>query len=76
MAIRKNSFKVRIHDFDHPPPHCHVYCSDGSQLVVTLPLLNEIYGNRIRKEIKIFLEDNLDALVEEWELKNPNKHVI
>lgn len=71
---KKSSFKVRIHDFDHPPPHCHVYCSDGAMLRVTIPFLAEIDGKRIRKEIREFLEANLDELAEEWDEKNPKLH--
>ena len=69
----KVSFRVRIHDFEHPPPHCHVYCSDGTELVVTLPLLEEMFGRRVSKGIKKYLESKIEELVDEWETKNPLK---
>ena len=75
MPIIGNSFRVCIHDFDHSPPHCHVYCKDGVELVITLPLLEEIFKKKIKKEIRKFLEDHLDELVDEWEEKNPNKYL-
>lgn len=71
---KKEAFKIRIHDNDHPPPHCHVYCSDGSELVITLPLLIELFGKRVNKKIRKHLEERLDELTEEWDLKNPEKH--
>ena len=74
MAKSKGSFRVCIHDFDHPPPHCHVYCSDGTELIISIPLLNELFGKKIKKEIREYLLEELEDLVTEWETKNPKKH--
>lgn len=71
---KKSSFKVRIHDFDHPPPHCHVYCSGGETFRITLPLLIEMDGKRFGRDIKEYLETHLDELAEEWDEKNPKIH--
>jgi hypothetical protein len=71
---RKKPFRVKIHDFDHPPPHCHVYCSDGETLRITLLMLEELDGKRVKREIVEYITENLDALADEWDLKNPKKH--
>ena len=58
---------------DHPPPHCHVRCSDGTTIVVALPTLDVVHGNRLSKRLRKLLEDNLEEIYEAWDQLNPNE---
>ena len=74
MPQKIKYFKVRVHDYDHPPPHCHVYCTNGESYRVTIPMLTEMDGKRIKREIREYLEKNIIQIIDEWESKNPQIH--
>ena len=72
--LSSTGFGVYIYDDEHPPAHCHVIFNNGSELCVTLPLLQEMFGKKIQKSVKRFLEENIDILLDEWENRNPKQH--
>lgn len=70
-VLGSSGFNVYIYDNDHPPPHCHVVYSNNEKTIVGLPLLQVIYGKPLKKTVRKYLEDNIDALADIWELKHP-----
>ena len=74
MPKSKRVFKVKIHDYDHPPPHCHIYLQNGESYRVTLPMLMEMDGKSLKREIREYLENNIETLIDEWEIKYPQIH--
>ncbi len=69
-----DNFGVYIYDDDHPPPHCHIIFKNQEDLVITLPLLNEMFGKVIPKKVRNLLLNNLDDLIIYWETKHPERH--
>ncbi|TVR57169.1 MAG: DUF4160 domain-containing protein [Gemmatimonadales bacterium] len=71
MAVWKQKvagYEVRIHDADHPPPHCHVIVGgrdvkvDLWSLEVVNPPPNELPGKLRRKLLSL-----QEELLEAWE---------
>lgn len=75
MRIFRNPrFSVFIKNRDHLPPHCHVRFKDGSEVCVTIPLAEPMYGATINEEVRDAVLDNLDALTDAWDKLHPIKH--
>ena len=74
QILSSSGVRVYVYDEDHAPPHCHVVMADGTELSVELPLLKEMYGKKLKKNVRKFLEENLDFIADEWEKRNPKKH--
>jgi len=65
MRVFKNGkYDIRIHANDHQPPHCHVWLNDGSELVIALATLTELFGKSVSRDLKKVLEDNLEELAD------------
>jgi len=62
-----NRFRVYVHELDHPPAHCHVRFGDKSEVCVTLPFVEPMYGATISREVREAIVENLDALIDKWE---------
>jgi hypothetical protein len=73
-VLDSDCFAVYIYDDEHPPPHCHLIFSDGEEVVVGLPFLNVWYGKSIRRKVRQYLEENIDLLVDIWEIKHPQRN--
>ncbi|MBL1214682.1 MAG: DUF4160 domain-containing protein [Ignavibacteriae bacterium] len=75
--IEKDHIKIYVYSNDHPPPHCHVIFSDGSEVSVDVPLIEPRYNATISKEIYTLIFDNLERICKEWEkLNQPRKKII
>lgn len=69
MAVWKakcGGAEIKIHDFDHPPPHCHVNSRDGHMKVNlwTLEVMKPVHGKltpAIRKCLRQYQEEMLKA---------------
>ncbi|HYW35842.1 MAG TPA: DUF4160 domain-containing protein, partial [Balneolaceae bacterium] len=72
MAVFKetlNGIEVKIHNVDHPPPHCHAYIDAKKDLKINL-LTMEIMNpppNNIPSKINKALKDRHEELLEAWE---------
>lgn len=66
-------FCIYIRGLDHPPPHCHVRFGDGSEVCVTLPLIEPMYGATITKEVREVIIANLEELTEKWDELHPKR---
>lgn len=64
-------FSIHVRGDDHPPPHCHVRFKDGSDVSVTIPLIEPMYGATISSEVRKAIEDNLDAIADRWDVFHP-----
>lgn len=72
MSIyRTANFSIHVRGDDHPPPHCHVRFKDGSNVSVTIPLIEPMYGATISSEVRKAIEDNLDAIADKWDALHP-----
>ena len=74
MRIFGNKFfSVFVYKNDHPPPHCHVRFGDRSDVCVTIPLIEPMYGAEISREVREEIENNLEELMETWDKFNPKR---
>ncbi len=69
--FRNQTFAIYIRGIDHPPPHCHVRFTDGSQVCVMIPFVEPMYGATITWEVREAILNNLDALADAWDLLHP-----
>lgn len=70
-VLSGSGFGVYIYDDEHPPPHCHIIFNDDEELVITLPLLMEMFGKPIPKKVSRYLTEHLLELIDVWETKHP-----
>ncbi|MFP9097928.1 DUF4160 domain-containing protein [Flavobacterium sp. RHBU_24] len=68
------SLRILIYDNDHPPPHCHLRRSDGSESRVAIPSLKVMTGPALSKKEKEAILDQLDELCDKFDQFNPPKH--
>jgi hypothetical protein len=73
--IKSPRFNIYVRGNDHPPPHCHVRYKDGSNVSVTIPLIEPMYGATIDWEVRKAILDNLDKLTDEWDKLHPKQHI-
>ncbi|MEX2410235.1 MAG: DUF4160 domain-containing protein [Candidatus Paceibacterota bacterium] len=71
MAVYKktlNSIEVKIHNVDHPPPHCHAYYErkDLKINLMTLEILNPP-PNEIPSKLNKAIKDELDEMRKSWD---------
>jgi hypothetical protein len=66
-----HNFSIHVWGDDHPPPHCHVRFKDGSNVSVTIPFIEPMYGATISLEVREAIEDNLDAIADRWDALHP-----
>lgn len=71
MAVWKGTLaghEVKIHDVDHPPPHCHVRTERGG-IKVNLYTLEVMDGSRsgLPPKLRKALRDVQEELLEAWE---------
>ncbi|MES1181543.1 MAG: DUF4160 domain-containing protein [Flavobacterium sp.] len=55
---------------DHPPPHCHVRCKNGEEWIIEIPLLTDLFGQIMPKDMFKFLTENITAISVKWEELN------
>lgn len=67
-------YGIYIYGMDHPPPHCHIRFSDGTELVVELPTLEPMYGGSISKDLKKVLIQNFETILDAWDELNPDRN--
>lgn len=70
--LTEDQFSVWVYANDHPPPHCHIRRNDGDEIVVTLPLMEPLYGGELTKKEFQAIQDNIDTLLIAWEAYNPD----
>lgn len=66
--------KIFVHDFDHPPPHCHVLRSNGVETRVTIPTMMILTGPKLSGTEEDLILDKLDELCDEFDRLNPSIH--
>jgi hypothetical protein len=66
-------FRIYVRELDHPPPHCHIRFGDKSEVCVTIPLMEPMYGATISREVRDAVYANLDALSQEWDRLHPKR---
>lgn len=72
MKIGKNAFTIIIHrENEHPPPHCHIRWSDGTESWVLLPTLRVVFGKELTKAAENVILENLEKLINAWEEYHP-----
>ena len=64
---------IHIYPRDHPPPHCHVRFSDGTEVLVDLPLIQVRFGKEISDEVRRLIEDKLDTICDLFDQWHPGK---
>ena len=72
--LEGEGYAVHIYDEDHPPPHCHIIYADKKIVVAGLPFLNALYGGKVDRKLKRFLNDNLEFLTTEWDARHPKRN--
>ncbi|MFZ1321409.1 MAG: DUF4160 domain-containing protein [Ignavibacteria bacterium] len=68
--LKTKKFTIHIYIDDHPPPHCHVRFKE-TEISVDLPLIAPRYGATISKDVKEFIEQNLDEICDEFDRMHP-----
>lgn len=68
------NFRILIYDNDHPPPHCHIRRSDGTETRVAIPSLKILTGCALSKTEKATLLDQIDELCDKFDELNPAIH--
>ena len=70
-VLQFDSFSVYIYA-DHAPPHCHLRFNDGADMIVSLPNLKSLAGDRkrVKKNVKELLIENIDFLCTKWDELN------
>ena len=65
----RNNFRYKIHDVDHPPPHCHV-AGKGRRLKVSLETFQVLkpLGAPLPPTVRQYLKENQLAMLEAWQL--------
>ncbi|NBC65254.1 MAG: DUF4160 domain-containing protein [Bacteroidetes bacterium] len=71
MAVYKktlNGTEVKIHNVDHPPPHCHAYFNQKDLKInlMTLEVMNPP-PNEIPSKLNKALKTELDELRKSWD---------
>lgn len=74
MNIGNRLFRIRVYAGDHPPPHCHVRWSDGSESLVEIPNVRVIAGKKLTKEAESMIREHIDEICDEYDLLNPKIH--
>jgi Domain of unknown function (DUF4160) len=74
-VLDNGTFRVYVYandDHPHHLPHCHVYW-DGNDYasVVGLPDLIVIVGERLPRQARKYLRDNITVLMNAWNQLNP-----
>ncbi len=70
-VIYTAKISIYVYRRDHLPPHCHVRFNDRSEICVTLPLIESLYGDIISQEVRELVEENLELLLEAGEKFHP-----
>lgn len=58
----------------HHLPHCHVRWA-GNDVVISIPLLNQIAGPGLPKSAKQLLLTRLDEICSAWNVVNPERPI-
>ncbi|MDA9554647.1 DUF4160 domain-containing protein [Pelobium sp.] len=71
-VLQLENFTVHIYS-SHPPPHCHLKFNDGEEILVALPTIKKIAGEKtLTKEIKNCLLENIDFICTKLDEFNTN----
>ena len=68
-VFNDGSFRVMIYPNDHPPPHVHVWSSDGTEAVIYLSPVSVRKSGMKRNEQKRAIQivkENHDILLASW----------
>jgi hypothetical protein len=66
-------FRMYIREVDHPPPHCHVRFGDKTEVCVTIPLVEPMYGAEINHRVRSAIEENMEGLTKAWDKFHPKR---
>lgn len=66
--------RIFVYDNDHPPPHCHLRRSDGSETRIAIPSLIVMTGPALSKQEKAYLLKRIEELCEKFDRLNPAIH--
>lgn len=69
-------FSAYIYAMDHPPPHCHIRLRDGSEVCVTIPLMEPLYNGNLTRDLREEIEDRLDELTAAWDRLHPKRNKV
>jgi hypothetical protein len=68
-VVDQGKYQIYVYK-DHNPPHCHIYGSDGSVWIITIPDLQVMVGGPLNRKLKQLILDNLSDLGNMWDKLN------